>query len=107
MDGVGEATGVNAVHKAGHYAYDLYHTVHTGWGYVYMVSVECGALEGPMTGGPTCAADNDDVCFLPGRLCWCRTIAVSDEMPHVERRTQEFTGESWFILRTPRYEQRG
>jgi hypothetical protein len=49
--GTGEATGVNAVHSGGHYAYDLYHTVHTGWGYVYIVEL-CGGADGnTCTGG--------------------------------------------------------
>ena len=43
--GVGESTGVNAEHHAGHFAYDLYHTVHTGWGYVYIVEL-CGGADG-------------------------------------------------------------
>lgn len=43
--GTGEATGVDAVQKKGHYAYDLYHTVHTGWGYVYIVEL-CGGIGG-------------------------------------------------------------
>ncbi len=27
------------------YAYDLYHTVHTGWGYIYIVEL-CGGSDG-------------------------------------------------------------
>ncbi len=40
-----ESTGVNAAHAGGHYSYDLYHTVHTGWGYVYIVEL-CGGEDG-------------------------------------------------------------
>ncbi len=40
-----ESTGLNTEHLGGHYAYDLYHTVHTNWGYVYIVEL-CGGAGG-------------------------------------------------------------
>jgi len=31
--------------ETGHFSYDLYHTVHTGWGYVYILEL-CGGVDG-------------------------------------------------------------